>query len=903
MNEITGLAATLSTPLEAGDGAQPSRRLFGRDDAHQALLTLLMGFDSSYPPGALLVGESGMGKTRLLQAVSEGVGGLLVTRARLGDKLVPYATLSRWLRHLVTMAPQAMDEATQQAVAPLLREGSGATEPSAAPGGPPKPEVFHALLRRAVPDVVAWALDDLHLADDATAEWLAALLLKAPPTALPWVIATQPPTPGSVAEGVLEVAAGLHGVQTVTLRALETPHVAEWLSDLPATRLETGDAEALAARLMQATAGLPLHLQLLIHEPSPDGSAASTLAHLAPDRPLPALTPLIGERLKRLGPGALALARAAAVTGQDFSPEAVMDFTGLSADEMRQAENDLIEQQLWTDGDFAHVRIREAARQATPDAMARSLHSHCAGWLEAHAGAPARIAAHWQAAGQAARAIEPLRQAAALAGQLRCVAERMACLSRAATLAEEQGQPDIAFICCAEAVEAHTEAVRSTDGSTLLDSLQRLARTPAQLARARTQLAWHAMVNGRLEEAIESGEQALAGATALADESLIAPARQYLGTALGVVGRLDRALSLMQQAEPWVTEHVAPDERASFHSNLAAVLDNLGRADEARPHHQQALTLAARHSDGAHRATLLANYALSRLESGDPLGARELANKAQQLIDAGEAPGSVAGFVAVLMAPCERTLGRYTAALDWCDRAESVLAERNPSRMPVAQLHRAHVWMDMGQHERALALLDGPGLPIGQQLPARHAVRWLLLLARARIRQGDDPRPMLRDAYDRLPSEGWPELELLLRCESSLVLPGADAAEALAQIADEATITGLPAVSLSAWLQCAMLSSAGAQDPELARRAADTALSLMTQGIESTHVDRALRWLAPARALAACGENQRARGLLMRGQQWLQTTAAEQVPPDMARTFLEQHPLNLLLRETPLPPV
>ena len=350
------------------------------------------------------------------------------------------------------------------------------------------------------------------------------------------------------------------------------------------------------------------------------------------------------------------------------------------------------------------------------------------------------------------------------------------------------------------------------------------------------------------------------------------------------------------------TSRLAPEEKASFHGNLAAVLDNLGRADEARRHHLSALALAARHSDGRHRATLLSNYALSRLEAGDPIGARELAAKAQSLIEEQDGDGSTAGFIAILMAPCERTLGRYIAALDWCDRAEHILSSRNPTRMPVAHLQRAHVWMDLGLHERARQLLAGPGLPLGRQLPARHAVRWLLLLARAQVRLGDDPRDTLAEAHERLPAEGWPELGLLLRAEEALVLPGTEAALALQEVAEAATAHGLPSVALGAWLQCALLAAAGARELGLAQKAAAVALAAMGKGVESAHVDRALRWLAPARALAACGESVRARGLLLRGQHWLQTTHAEQVPPMAQQSFLELHPLNLLLLETPVPP-
>jgi tetratricopeptide (TPR) repeat protein len=890
MDILPGTVASLSTAA-----APPALRLFGRDQAQQSLLSLLMGFEAQDSPGALLIGEGGTGKTSLLQAVGASVPGILHSRARIGDRLVPYATLARLLRQLLRQAPQGLDESTRQELSALLPEWRQAAD---LPGeaGPPSPQTVHDLLRRAAPDVVAWTLDDLHLADDASAEWLQSLLLGAAPSAMPWVISSEPPQPGTAVETLLEAAAGLKGVAVLTLAPLQHAPICEWLLDEHSATLSARQADVLAARLLAGTAGSPLHLRLLL-----DDAQALARAGQAPEgAPLITLQGLIGVRLARLPPAALALARVASVTGQDFSADAAMDFTGLTRAEFDQAQAEMQAQGVWADSDFAHHRLREAARQATPEAMARSLHAHCAQWLESHDGSAARIAAHWQAAGQPQRALPALRAAADYARQLRCVGERMACLARAAMLAEETGQPDLAFECTAEAFEAHTEAVRSTDGAALLSRLQRLARTPEQLARCQIQQAWYAMMQGRLEEAIDLGELAVAAAEQLGNEELAAPARQYLGTALGVVGRLGSALPLLQAAETWVQRAIPLDERASYYSNLAAVLDNLGRAEDARTHHQQALALAAHHADATHRATLLANYALSRFDAGDPIGGRELAQKAQSLIDSGESASHPAGFVAVLLASCERALGRYAAALAWCDRAENALAQQNAARMPVAHLQRAHVWVDLGQHERACELLGGAGLPLGQMLPPRHSVRWLLLLARAQARLGEDARPMLAQAHARLPAEGWPELSLWLRAEEAHGLPAVDAAEALAGIAEQAAAARLPGVALGAWLQAALLG-ASAHEPALARRAADTALALMTQGVESTHVDRALRWLAPARALALSGEWSRARGLMLRGQQWLIQTATEQVPPELVHGFLERHPLNLQLRETLVP--
>jgi tetratricopeptide (TPR) repeat protein len=899
MNRAQGAPSGPRPDAGRGSPAIADQRLLGRDAPLQALLSALLGLDEEPCPGALLIGETGMGKSSLLRALDSSVQGVLHGRACVGDKLVPYATLTRWLQQWADCLPRASTAALKGQVAslPSTSEAASSSTPT---GGPPDVAEVHALMLRAAPGVSAWTMDDLHLADDASAEWLLRFVQQSPPTALPWVISAQPPWPGTLAEAVLEAIAGLAGVRSVLIGPLKRSDVFEWVMETAAQPLSATRAEASVQRLMHATQGQPLHLQWLLRDP--EGHRLFASDGTGAESGLPNLTAALGAQLARLKPAALALIRCAAVAGQDFHEAPACDFTGLRPDELAAAFRQLQDHGLWHDGDFSHGRVREAARLATPEAMAKALHAHWAAWLEEQAQAsPARVAAHWLAAGQEVKALPGLRGAARHAQRLHCMPERMACLMRAATIAEQHKQLDLAFDCCCEAFEAHTESIRHTDGDKLLEQMQRLARTDSQKARATTQAAWHAMVHGHLETAIKRGEQALALAESVGDEALLAPARQHLGTALGVAGQLQRALPLLRLAMPWAKAQLPADEQASFLGNLAAVLDNLGRPDEARQHHLAALALTARLTDSNHRATLLANYAMSRLEAGDPLGARELAQKAQHLVEVHDAKSSTAGFIAALMTPCERTLGRYVDALDWCDRAEQLLAARNPGRSAVAQLQRAHIWMDLGQHERALELLSGAGLPLGRELPARHAVRWLLLLARAQVRQGLDAAPTLEEARRRLPSEGWPDLRLLLRAEQALLQPGTLAANELSRVAGDAEQQGLACVALSAWLQCALLAATGARDLDLARQAADAALALMVRGIETPHIDRALRWLAPANALAATGQTQRARGLILRGQHWLQETAGSDVPPWARNSFLNLHPLNLLLQDAPLP--
>jgi hypothetical protein len=242
-------------------------------------------------------------------------------------------------------------------------------------------------------------------------------------------------------------------------------------------------------------------------------------------------------------------------------------------------------------------------------------------------------------------------------------------------------------------------------------------------------------------------------------------------------------------------------------------------------HHLRAITDAAAENDHPQLATALANHALNRLDAGDVHRASEQVAQAQHILTTYEMAGSSAGFAATLRAQCARVhSGRYGAALDWCDRAESFLAERNPARLPVARLHRAHVWLDLGQHARALQVLDGPELAAARELPARFAVRWLLLLARVKRRLGArqaDAGGVLagRSGQRWRPPNGWPELALLVRTEQALAQEPAAALAQLQTVAAEARARKLHAAELGALLHATALAAGARAGAGIATRA------------------------------------------------------------------------------------
>jgi DNA-binding SARP family transcriptional activator/tetratricopeptide (TPR) repeat protein len=924
--ETLALLATIERAVPLA-GAAPQRqpvpaallrppRLVGREAER---LALAQGLAAGH--GVVLVGEAGMGKSRLLQSLAAEEPRLLHASGRPGDSLVPYATLTRALRAVLEAAPDVADASGAALLAPLLPELARAgREAASAPSLAPTPLLrpVRALLQRAArrpgaqqpAAVEGLLLDDLHFADTATLELLQGLLA-APrddpegPLAMRVVLGLRPPAPDSALAALLAALAAAGPQVRLVLQPLTVAALAELVDALALPGLV---GAAVAERLHARTGGNPLFaletLKLLWAEGSGhvDGAAlprAQTLAQL------------IGQQLARLSPSALQLARVAAVAGVDFSLELAEALTGSPALALADPWAELEAQQVMRGTAFSHDLVHDAVLQGLPEVIARHLHGRTAAFLEAAPAAlpgatalpgpgagvapsPARVAAHWEAAGQRARALPALRAAAEQARQALRMGERIALLEHAAGIAEAEGRLDEAFDLVHAAIDGHMNGLRQHAGLPLLERHARLARTPLQHARATANRAWYAAVLGRWDEALAHGRTALALAQPLGDTRLTASVQQRLGAAMGMAGHFEDALAHLHAAEAWMRTEAAPEHRVEFEGNFAAVLDNLGRHAEAREHHARAIADAALHAEPPHRASLLANDALSRLDAGDAAGALEQALMAQRIVQQADASAGTDGFIAVLLAQAERGLGRYTPALAWCERAEAILAERVPARVPVARMHQAHVWLDLAQHARARQLLAGDGVALARQLPPRYGVRWRVLLARLarRLDAPAEARDWLAEAQAALPAAGWPELALIVRTEQALGLDEpAEAVAVLAEVAAEAARLGLAGAELGARLQLAWRAT----DETEAVENAEQALTL-SRHAEALHTDRAWRWLAPARALQRAGRTREAEALAQEGREWLRHTAATQVPPACADSFIHQHPVHRLLR-------
>ena len=187
-----------------------------------------------------------MGKSRLLAELGAGV---VAVGARPGDAFVPYALAGRWLRALMTGHALQPDAAQREGTLRLLPE-LGAAVPSQREQLVAVVEaLFAQALQRGLRCTV---IDDLQFADAASVALLQALAGRGD---CGWIVAMRPAELGEAAQAFVDTMERLASTRSVTLPALDAAAIAELLQSLG---LEGLGGAAQAESLRSRTAGNPL---------------------------------------------------------------------------------------------------------------------------------------------------------------------------------------------------------------------------------------------------------------------------------------------------------------------------------------------------------------------------------------------------------------------------------------------------------------------------------------------------------------------------------------------------------------------------------------------------------------------------------------------------------------------
>lgn len=869
-------------------------RLVGRDVEQRAL-----GAAWHAQQVAWVVGEAGLGKSRLLQEALAARRGVAVAAARPGDATVPYSGLARLLRAVVEQAPGALADPPRRELARLLPdivtvEAVHVAGSPAAPGPSGSAAGQRLGLQRSVVGLLraaqaaglqGLALDDLHFADAATLEMLAVLIDAQTLPGLRWAVATRPAEGDPGVRALYDALLEQQRLHPVELVPLDVAQMGELLDGLGLDVAQGIDLPALAATLHRHTGGNPLFaLETLRQAWSEDGlrKVCST--------PLPRpvnVARLIERRVGRLSASAVRLARCAALAAPDFSIDLATQVMGVPPLDMADAWAELESAQVLHDGAFAHDLIHEVVLASVPAPIARHLHGQIAAFLAARDAEPARLARHWAQARAWPQAAACFLSAAERARHGARIADCVALLEEAGRCAASAGD-------AATQVEALLQRARvlasfdfGPDCAQALDALDAAAATPlARLQAQQVRLTMH-VKRGEHAQVLEQAPTARQAAQSLGRMDIeIAVAIDWAG-ALCAVRRAAQAVDRLEPYVGHVAQHGDADLQFDFWMALALARDYADRLRDAILAWDTVLAVPGLSGRDDLVWRVLADRAGTLAKLGQvQAAARDGEQALRAARSAGELPPTATARAEMVLAHRLRDLGRYAEALALLDQAMRGLGAEPIDGDRAAIEHRlAVLYQQLGQPERALPLLreERQGLHPGLAM--------MRLVHRADIARamGGDGAVAMHEALAIIPDPNDIYHRIATLFATWLVPP--DEGEALgASLAVWAGARERFGVALAGHVRAAACGlQLGA--PSRALPHAEAALRLSREHQPDTFY-LAEMWLVAARVYESCGRHEEARVALADGRTWVMERHARHVPEPFRPSFLQRNPVN-----------
>jgi ATP/maltotriose-dependent transcriptional regulator MalT len=382
-----------------------AEHLVGRSAELGSFGDLLPELENGTSAAIVLVGEPGIGKTRLLAELAEqaDASGHLVLSGSASEleQDLPFWVFVDALDEYV----QGLEPRRLAALADDVRTELAMVFPSLSALATGKEVALqHERYRshRAVRELlellastqpVVLVLDDLHWADPASVELLGALLHRPPAAPVLLALAMRPRQMPERLLASVERASRAGTLDRFELRALTQSEAGEFLGDTV--------AGAEAAELFEESGGNPFYLEQLARmlDRARLATAAPPDLSLGGVRVPATVAAALAEELGLLSDGTRRLLEGAAVAGDPFDPELAAAAAGETEAEAMDALDELLRLDVVRHTDvprrfrFRHPLVRRAVYESTPGGWRLGAHERCAEALQAR-GAPASARAH-----------------------------------------------------------------------------------------------------------------------------------------------------------------------------------------------------------------------------------------------------------------------------------------------------------------------------------------------------------------------------------------------------------------------------------------------------------------------------------------------------------------------------
>jgi DNA-binding CsgD family transcriptional regulator len=613
--------------------------LVGRAEELGALAHALDELDQGSSVAIELVGEPGIGKTRLLRELARlaemrGYLALSGSASELEQDL-PFSVFVDALDEYVHALEPALLESLDDDVRTELAHVFPSLSALASGEVTLQHERYrsHRAVRRllellAATKPLVLVLDDFHWADAGSVELLGALLRRPPATAVLISVAHRPRPMPERLSAALERARRSSQVTRVEVGALTRDEARELLGE-----------EVDVAGIYEESGGNPFYLEQLTRSAGTTPAGESSLTGIG----VPvAVAASLSEELATLSDDGRCVLEGAAVAGDPFEPELAAAAAERSEASAMEAIDELLELDLVRETDvprrfrFRHPIVRRAVYEVTPGGWRLGAHERCAQALAARGASAAARAHHVERsaregdteavavlreAGEGAVHLAPASAARWFADALRLLPQTAPAPERAELLLARAGAltaaghfadshsallealtivPEDSHAMRAKLVRAcaGVESVlgRHDDARVRLAStLERLPDTGSPEAVAlMIDLAMNRLWSTEYEAMPESAERAVSAARLLGDTPLTAAALAVLTVAHSVLGAVEQAESDRLEAAALV-ESMSDDElarRLDAATWLAGAELYLDRYAEADAHAGRALAVA-----------------------------------------------------------------------------------------------------------------------------------------------------------------------------------------------------------------------------------------------------------------------------------------------------------------------
>jgi DNA-binding SARP family transcriptional activator len=856
-------AAQALAPVAGVSGPAPG---IGRLSAPLVARERELGALRASRAAALLVtGDPGVGKSRLATEFLRDEGSALVVHFTEIARQTPLFAFTEplrdaWSQPATRERLEALDPATKAEVARLLPELEPEAARRQAADGPLPPERRARFLDALAQAVTAIAgrgpllLDDLHWIDEASAELAAVLIRRRARSAqaAPRIVATARTHELAEAAPLQQLVRTLERsglMQRIALAPLDEAGVVALVQTMAGAEPGGTSGRLFAQRLARSTGGNPFFLfESIRHlfdsgELQLDATGAwstrydDTTADYE-ELPLPpSVQEVVIERVERLGAPARRVLEAAALTDAGFTLGEVQPATALSDFESvdgleRAVQAQLLLRDARGAGEgyrFAHELVRQALDSQLGTERRRLIHLKLAQSLQTLQAPAARIAHHYESAGDGRAALPWRISAAEQAARVFGAREALVHTDRALALGPDAAQAvtirrlRIALqriLYDLDAMSAEVEALADfvpqaadpmlelevmVGRADVANLLKRHAEALRLAQSVRDDAHWTELpvalrVKATSELSFALGESGRAAEAAAAWQALLdsgeplAPAhegtiRHGLGMAAWRLARHAAAEAQLQRAADLFTETGAIELRARAYNLLAYLATHGGRGVEGIATLEKALADAEQAGLVAIQKSVLLNLVKLLAGRNDGERADMFLKRAVALLAEASDPATRAQL-ASRESEVRRAQGRLSEALAAADRAIALFEENRGGAHDLwPWFQRARLLWELGENDGALEvyrqLPQSPAwLPRGEGALAFYLHAFRLPRAPAEVFAALDAieRPDADDLMQRAEFDYY-----LARCE--LLLERPDAAFARAESLSTATFT------------------------------------------------------------------------------------------------------------------